>query len=119
MNEFLFQKFSDMMLERRLDVKSIGDLPTWESKTPCLPKPDLFEELVLLARLKVEVKFRPLQTEIGTYRAHVLVKSPGSSIPGARDFFLYQRDALAAWLRQVRLRAEMMQENHDENNPSE
>ncbi len=98
-----------------MDVIDPANLPPWKSKTPCLPEPDLLEELVLLARLNVEVKFRPLRTEIGTYRARVLVKSPGASIPWARDFFLYQGDALAVWLRQVRLRAEMMQEYHDEN----
>ena len=101
-----------------MEVIDPRKIPPWESKTPCLPKPDLFEELVLLARLKVDVKFRPLRTEIGTYRAHVTVKSPGASLPWARDFFLYQRDALAAWLRQVRFRAEMMQEYHDESNPN-
>ncbi|MBM3129467.1 MAG: hypothetical protein FJ009_12675 [Chloroflexi bacterium] len=93
-------------------------IPRWESKTPCLPTPDLFEELVLLARLKVEVKFRPLQTEIGSYRAEVSIKLHPGEIPWARTFFLSERDALAAWLRQMRLRVEMLDDFREKGNPS-
>ncbi len=102
-----------------MEIIDPSKIQPFQSKMPCLPQPDLFEELVLCAKFQVQVRFIPIRTEIGTFRAHVQIKSSGDALPFARDFFLYQRNELAAWLRQARLQAEMMQEYHAKDPPSE
>ncbi len=88
---------------------SIWDLPAFESKTPCLPVPDLLEELALLGGMKVKVEFQPLRSDYGTARVEVSIKSSTMAIPFARNYWMYQRQELATWLRQVRLHVEMVQ----------
>ena len=93
-------------------------IPPFESKIACLPKPDLFEELVLLSRFNVSVEFSGSGIAPSVTRTMVCLKLPGIRYPLARWFFVAERDALAAWLRQVRLRIEMMQERRGGNSSS-
>jgi hypothetical protein len=90
-------------------------IPPFESKIACLPKPDLFEELALLSRYKVRAEFVVSETSLCITRAMVSLIMPGVPFPVSRFFFLADRDALAAWLRQVRLGIEMAGERRGGN----
>jgi hypothetical protein len=76
-----------------------------ESKFACLPQPDIFEELVLLGRLGVQVSFDGSAGPVAI-RTAVFLRVPGFRYPIERWFFLAERDLFAAWLRRMRLRIE-------------
>jgi hypothetical protein len=77
----------------------------FESQFACLPQPDIFEEMVLLGRLGVQVSFGGSAGPTAI-RTAVYLKIPGFHYPVERWFFLAERDLFATWLRKSRLRIE-------------